>query len=423
MRIVSLRLFFSKSIVVFSLIFCCLCIPNLSYSRGNREGAGKEELVFWHSIGTYNKNILNRMIDDYNTEHAKPFIKSVFQGGEQDLYLSLFSQENLPDIVQIPVQLLGTIVEKNLLVDLDQHISQKLRNDIPSKFWESVMKEDRVYGMPFSYSVNILFVNQHILRISGWRGSDEPKSWEEMLAVINRIKQNAEGRYAFFIPMESLAHFISFVESYAGSSIFEGDRIVVDGDGAISAMRFLQNAVYEKGLMPSKITIEEGTQMFLSGNLGLMLGSSSTLVYTKSNLPYDLNVWHLPSWEKVGPRVFGSCLAIVRSNTRREREAFRFIEYLVDYDRAIKWHTNTGDPAIRSSVKESLDLLIFYEENPNYMASVIELESGVIFAPSFDYFKVNDIIKSALAEIMVNRQDPESVLKGAQAKIDELGGS
>ena len=116
--------------------------------------------------------------------------------------------------------------------------------------------------------------------------------------------------------------------------------------------------------------------------------------------------------------VFGTCLAIVRSNAKREREAFKFIEYIVDYEQAIKWHTHTGNPAIRSSVKKSLDLLIFYEENPNYMTSVIELESGRVFTPSFDYFSVSDVIKNALEEIMVNKEDPEAVLNRAQNTID-----
>ncbi|UCB44968.1 MAG: extracellular solute-binding protein [Spirochaetota bacterium] len=415
----SFRVFLKKRTIILLFIYCFLLIPISIYSRGSSEESKKEEIVFWHSIGTYNKDILNRLIDEYNTKHPKPSIRGVFQGNEEDLYFNLLSQENLPDIVHIPVQFLHPLLEKKLIINLEPFISQKLKNDISSKFWESVIVQDDIYGMPFFYNVNIFYVNQRILRIAGVSREGEPRSWEEMLSVISRIKRNAADRHSFFIPLESLAQFISFIESYTGTSVIEDGRIVVNKEEVVSAMRFLQEAVYTHEYMPSKITTDEGIQMFLSGNLGLLLGSSSMLVYTESNLPYDLNVWHLPVWEKAGPTVFGTCLAIVRSNARQEREAFKFIDYIVDYEQAIKWHTHTGNPAIRSSVKKSLDLLIFYEENPNYMASVIELESGRVFSPSFDYFSVSDIIKNALEEIMVNREDPEAVLNRAQKNIDQ----
>jgi ABC-type glycerol-3-phosphate transport system substrate-binding protein len=412
-----------RYLFLFVFISLCTILPRPLYPGGNREGSGKEEIVFWHSIKTYNKSILNSIIDDFNSKHPRISVNGVFQGNEENLYLNLISQENLPDIVQLPVQFIKPLREKNIITRLDPLIPQKLRNDIPEKFWDTVISNGSIYGMPFTFNVNILFVNQQILRVASVSRETEPKSWEELLSVISRIKQNAPGRFAFYIPLESMSQFISFVESYTGASIFKDDRIIVNSEGAVSAMRFLQAAVYEHRYMPSKITTDEGIQMFLSGNLGLMLGSSSMLVYTESNLPYDLNVWHLPAWEKVGPAVFGTCLAVVRSNSRREKEAFRFIEYMIDDEQAIKWQTHTGTPAVRTSVKKSLDLLIFYEENPNYMASVIELESGHVFAPSFDYFRVASIIKNALEEIMVNREDPEDVLNRAQKAIDEKNGT
>jgi len=409
---------------LFTAFLILTFFPYPSYSKGKKKSVEEEEkqLKFWHSIGTYNKDILGTLIDSYNERNKQNPVNSVFQGNEEDLYLKLLSQENLPDIVQIPIQFLNPLKEKKYIIALDPFISHKLKDDISLKFWDSVSMQNKIYGMPFFYSLNILFVNQHILRISGARHEGEPKTWEDIGSVIMKIKQNTDEKLSIFIPMETITQFISFTESYTGTSVFQDQSLVINTEEVISAMDFLQSAVYQEKVMPSKMTIDEGTQMFLSGNLGIMLGSSSMLVYTESNLPYDLNVWHLPSWEKIKPTVNGTCLAIIKSNTKREREAFNFVEYLVDYDSAIKWHTHTGNPAIRSSVKESLDLLIFYEESPNYMASVIELEKGKIFNPSFDYININGIIKNALEEIMVNGEDPEKILNEAQSELDKYQG-
>jgi ABC-type glycerol-3-phosphate transport system substrate-binding protein len=408
-----------RAVCVF-LFFLLLSFPNSLSAGGKKASVDGEAIIFWHSIGTYNKTTLTNLIESYNSESGVTAVNGVFQGRENDLYLKLLSQEELPDIVELPVQYLQSLEQKGLIKGLGAFLDQKTLDDIGPKFWDSVKIADEIYGIPFYYTVNILYVNQHILRVAGERGAEEPGTWDDLHDISVKIKKNSRGRVPLFIPLESASQFITFVESFTGESIIRDGRVVVNTEGAVSAMRFLQKAVYEQDLMPSRLTTDEGIQMFLSGNLGLMLGSSSMLVYTESNLPYDLNVWHLPAWEKAGPTVFGKCLAVVSSTPKREKEAYRFIEWLVDYERAIKWHTHTGNPAIRSSVKESLDLLIFYEENPNHMASVIEIESGSVFRPPYDYFTVSGIIEDAIEAIMVNGEDPGKTLAGAQNEIDGL---
>ena len=414
----------SARTLLYSMLLFVFLLPNLpqrTLQAGSKgKPSGDEALIFWHSIGTYNKETLTSLIDSYNSETTGAAVKAVFQGREEDLYLKLLSQEELPDIVELPVQYLPDLQKKGYLKKLGTVLNQKLLDDIEPKFWDSVSVNDQIFGIPFYYTVNVLYVNQHILRIAGERGAREPKTWEDLFSISMKIQENAADRVPLFIPMESASQFITFVESFTGEPMDKSGRITVASEGAVSAMEFLQQAVYEQGIIPSKLTTDEGLQAFLSGSLGLMLGTSSMLVYTESNLPYDLNVWHLPSWEQAGPTVFGKCLAIMHSTPRREKEAYRFIEWLVGFERSIKWHTHTGNPAIRSTVKESLDLLIFYEENPNYIASVIEIESGTIFRPKYDYFSVSRILGHALEAIMVNGEDPKKTLEGAQEEIDSL---
>jgi ABC-type glycerol-3-phosphate transport system substrate-binding protein len=407
--------------LLYFILFSAFALPQQPLLAGSSKKPQEEKpLIFWHSIGTYNKEALTSLIDSYHSERAGTTVQGVFQGREDDLYLKILSQEDLPDIVEIPVQYLPDLQKKGYIRKLKTLLSQRILDDIEPMFWDSVRIDDEIYAVPFYYTVNILYVNQHILRVAGNRGAEEPETWAELLDVSARIGRNTDDRVPLFIPMESTSQFITFVESFTGEPVVRDGGLAVDSEEAVAAMKFLQNAVYKQGLMPSKLTTDEGIQMFLAGNLGLMLGSSSMLVYAQSNMPYDLNVWHLPSWEKAGPTVFGKCLAVVRSTPRREREAYRFIEWLIDYERAIKWHTHTGNPAIRSSVKESLDLLIFYEENPNYMTSVIEIESGKVFRPRYDYFSVSEIIEHALEAIMVNGEDPGKVLEQAQKEIDSI---
>lgn len=101
---------YCKVLALIIIIF--FSIPFAFGSKKGMDRRDKKELKFWHSIGTYNKDILNSFIDTFNESNRQISVKGVFQGNEEDVYLKLFSQENLPDIVQIPVQFLPSLKKR-----------------------------------------------------------------------------------------------------------------------------------------------------------------------------------------------------------------------------------------------------------------------------------------------------------------------
>jgi len=417
------------AVLSFFLPLLVMALATVSLARGTKgepNPNGASELRFYHSIGSYNKDVLNGLIESYNRVNRESRVLGVFQGNEEEVFRRLLSQEALPDIVQVPTHFLPLLIEKGTLVEMGPYVQNKLKGDIAEKFWKSVSVGGKVYGLPFSYDVKILLVNQHILRTAGVRQDEEPGSWDEIFSAAERIKQNTRGKWGMYVPMESAAQFVAFVQSYSGKPVFRGREIRIDAPETAAAMEALQSAVFVKGFMPPRITAEEAEGLFLSGNLGLMVASSAALVYTETNLPYDLGVWHLPAKKAAPPVATGSCLSLTKTNPKREREAFRFIEFLTRDENAINWHAHTGSPAIRTSVRDSLDLLIFYEESPNHMASTIELDKAVIFnlpfdsLRPFDYVGFNRIVKKALDEIMINGRAPAEVLGAAQGEIEQL---
>ena len=172
--------------------------------------------------------------------------------------------------------------------------------------------------------------------------------------------------------------------------------------------------MFENGFIPPKVTREEAEQMFLSGRLGMMMAPSSMLVYTQSTLPYNLTVWRLPGSGE--PVTAGLSLCV--TSQQGGGPAYGFIEHLLSYENSIKWHTNTGDPSVRTSAKGSLDLLIFYEENPNYTTPVIEVERGRPLSSIDGYFEIDTIVARALQKAMIGEEDPEAVLQEAQSLIE-----
>lgn len=403
-----------------------------SLHAGGKKQPETVEIKFWHSVGHQNKDVLTSLIEEFNRGRPRLRVRSVFQGDEENLFRRVLSPENLPDLALLPVHLLPYLQQQGYLAALDGFIPSDLRADIDGKFWGSVTLDGSIYGVPFQYTTSLLYVNQHLLRISGSRGARESESWEQLMEIGEKIRLNTQRNWSIFVPMDSLTDFITYVESYTGSPLPAGggtpggdgtpggQRLRVDGEGSIEAMRFLQRLVYEHRLMPPRITLNEAQQLFLSGNLGIMAASGSLLAFNQSNLPYTMNVWHLPRTERVRPLITGDCLVVMKDSGVDTNTVIQVIEHLMSFDSIIRWHTHTGTPAVRTSVQDSLDLLIFYEENPNYTTPIIELGEGRIFNPSYDYLEANIVMKEALARIMLHNDDPGPVLRDAQAKLDRL---
>jgi sn-glycerol 3-phosphate transport system substrate-binding protein len=405
----------------FVLLLCVfLSITGLMHAGGRRPSSPNEEIQFWHSMGTHEKEVLSSMVAEYNSGDRQPAVQAVFQGSDSDLFLNLMSQDKLPELVLLPVHYLNVLRERGIVADVSTFIPNRIRDDIDAKYWDSVSIEGGTYGVPFSFNSTILYVNQYLLRISGTRIYREPETWEEVEPILVKIRDNAEGKWGLFIPMEGIQHFIAFVESFTGKAVLNDQRLIVNSKEAVRAMTALQGFVYRQQFMPPKLTSAEAEQMFLSGNLGIVMGSSSRLVFTKSNLPYNLTVWGMPSPGQTPPIISGVCLAVTKEGIHRGRDIFQFIEFLISEDNAIKWHTRTGSPPLLNSTKESLDLLIFYEENPNYMTSIIEMEGGRVFAPPFDVFQADTITRRALERIMVGGEEPARILDELQRELDML---
>ncbi len=401
-----------------TVLLFMLCSSSLLFAGGRKKDPKESSIQFWHSVGSHNKTVLSSLVDGYNENGRKQKIDSVFQGSEGDLYLKLLAQENIPEIVLLPVQYMQVLRDRAIIADISPHISNRIKEDIDEKYWEALAIDEGMYGIPFSFHSSILYVNQHVLRISGNRHEREPDTWEEYVPILQKIRDNTDGKWGIYIPMENLSHFITYVESFSGTKVVEGQRLTVFSPKAVKAMRTLQELVFRYQVMPPKLTSTEAEQLFFSGNLGIRMAESSQLVYTQTNLPYNLTVWNLPSSAGIPLPVSGNCLAVTSSGLKRVREVFRFIDFLINYENSIKWHTHTGSPAIRESARDSIDLLIFYEENPNYMTPIIALERGVVYSPRYDYYSIDAVMRSALDRIMINGEDPHHILADVQQELD-----
>lgn len=392
----------------------------MASKSGEIEKKKISELVLWHTLSSYNKEVLKSLIENYSKLNPTISVKTVFYSNDKDIVINLMKKDSLPDIVLISIQYIDELVKKNILVNLSKLIQKKEYQDIEKRFWKPVEISNGIYGFPFIYDVFMLFVNQNNLWDIGLRDYKEPTNWDTIEKISTKIHYLDSRKWGLFIPIENIEEFSTYIKSYTGTDIVKENGIIVNEEKTIEAIRSLQNLVYKKGIMPSKTTLNEAQSIFLSGKLAVMMSLSSNLVYITSNFPYNLDVWKIPT-KNSGTYIKGNCLSIInKGNSKNIKSAFSFIEFLENKENSIKWFTHTGIPPLKNSIKDSLELLLFYENNPNYTIPMFELDQGKLFPKIKHYYEINNIIKNAMEEIMINRDDPAKSLNKAQLQIESL---
>ncbi len=417
---VKLSLFRKISFLVLAIFLLILCTDKTFASKSEKGKKESINIIIWHTLSSYNKEVFTKIADDYTKVAPDIKVKPVFYSSNKDITLNLIKGDNLPDIAIISTQYIRKLVNKKILLNISNLVSQKLYKDISESFWAPVKIDNKIYGIPYLYDPFTIYVNQNLLWNSGLRDYVEPTSWKQIIAYAERVKFLNNKKWGLFVPLNNIEEFCTFVESFSGVRVLKNNKIIVNSEGAVTSLQFLQSAVYNSKIMPSKTTLNEVQNTFLSGNLAIMIANSSSLVYLTSNLPYNLDLWKIPARGNIKPYLKTNSLVIVKNKNNHYEESYKFILYLLNKENSIRWFTHTGIPPLRDSIKSSLELLIFYENNPNYSIPMLELNRDRVFPEIKNYDEINAIIKNAVEKIMIKGEDPLKVLNDAQKKIDSF---
>jgi sn-glycerol 3-phosphate transport system substrate-binding protein len=97
-----------------------------------------------------------------------------------------------------------------------------------------------------------------------------------------------------------------------------------------------------------------------------------------------------------------------------------FIKWLTNEENCIRWHKETGYLPLRKSAIDSFELQGFHRLNPNYKVPVDQLSYSR--PPDFTPYlpQIDQIIRYAIEDIMINKKDPKMTLDAAAEKVNKL---
>ena len=413
-------------LLILFLISFILC-SNL-YAMKGKQGK-KVELTFWHSMSIYQGGALENLVDEYNRGHEDVHINLIFQGLYNETKTKLVNAiktGDIPDLSQVSIEYLDIFVADGKIEPLNDLISPEDKNDILNQFWNGVTRGRDIYAVPFNQSVQVLYYNKSAFKQAGIDPEKPPKTWDDVIDYGLKLTQdfNSDSKvdqWGVLISLEGVFGFTPLIRQVGGEFLSEDrTRALFNSEAGIKVMRLLQDMVYVHGIMPSNWTLFEGANAFLGGKIAMGPITCAGIKYAEENLPWELGIAPLPYIENKSVLLGGAGIVVLAKQQYKRRAAFEFVQWLTNRENCIRWHKETGYLPLRRSAIESIELMSFHRENPNYKVPVDQLPYSR--PPDFTPYlpQIDDIVRFAIEDIMINRKAPEKVLDTAAAKVNEL---
>lgn len=309
------------------------------------------EITFWHGMSGGQEETLTELTNKFMEENENITVSLQNQGNYGDLSQKLIatmqSPNNLPTITQAYPDWVYPMVGEGLLVELDPYINHSDENfafdnwdDILGGLRDGVIIEDKIYGIPFNKSTEVIWYNKSLMNELGL---EVPTTFEELAEVSKEIYEEKS------IPGAGFDSLSNFYTTYLYNKGVEYDsNLDVTGQESTEAAQY-----YMDGIEGGYFRIA-GTDNYLSGpfaneQLAMYIGSNAGESYVAEGAEgkFEYAAAPYPADSSIQQ---GTDIYMFESATPEQRTAaFEYLKFLTNTESQIDWALGTGYMPIRES--------------------------------------------------------------------------
>lgn len=307
---------------------------NPGNNAGGSQGGSEQVTVSMHSWRVEDTEGYNKIIKAYEAENPNVKIDfKPFKATEYNTILNTALQSDSgPDILQLRPYAPGvSLAEAGYLEPLD---------NLPgiSNFPKDVLaaatgKNGKVYGVPLSLNSTQVYYNKKIFEQNGLQ---EPKSWDELIAISNTLKEKGIVPISFGAKegwLLSLSHGVIAPGAYGGNGYVDK---LLKGESDLQSPEFLKSVQRMQELTPYfpenyvGLDLNDIRTMFATEKAAMFINGSFELEGVKKLNP-DLQLDFFPMPTDDGKTVLTTWVDgsyAVNAKSKHKQEALKFLEYM-----------------------------------------------------------------------------------------------
>ncbi|TNC24156.1 ABC transporter substrate-binding protein [Amycolatopsis alkalitolerans] len=288
----------------------------------------------------------------------------------------------------------------------------------------------KTYGVPFVLSTPVLYYNATLFRQAGLNPDDPPKTWDEVLADGQKIKQatGKDGAYADCLTRSASDWCFQSLVRSNGGRVLSPDRtqLTFDQPQVTQVVKKMQDMV-NAGATP-KLSQLQATNEMPRGDLGMMLESSAAQGgYLKGakGANWELRAAPMPSFggQPTVPTNSGAALYVFSKDPAKQRAAWDLIKFLTSPQAYDTITSKIGYLPLRLGLlNDPAHLQPWAAKNPLIKPNVDQLsrvEPWVAF-PGTNFQQIRDAMMDAVEKSVYQGADPQASLTAAKQQVASL---
>lgn len=402
----------------------------------------KINLVIWTGLSGQPGEVIQQVIDDYNSSQDKVSVELQYQGSYQEslnkLKTSMRTQDG-PDLVQIYEAGTRQMIDSGFIIPM-QEIIDKYDIDV-SGLEENLLNyytvDEQLYSMPLNTSVPVCYYNKTVLAEIGYENG--PQSWDDIADISQKVIEQGLAKsgialcsnliWCFEQPMVQQNY--PMVDNDNGRTERATRSTFADGTLAVEIASKFKELVDNGYTADVGFTIDANRAAFWSGDAVIMCDSSGSIRTSIETIDgaYELGVCAFPGLTADAPNggvtLGGGSVYICDNGDGEEKtEAIAdFIKYLITPETQGYIFANTGYFPVTSAALEQDAVKETMETYPQYQAVIDSVKNspnmgfGPLYASLVD---AREIYSNYLEQMMLGEITPEECISNSAEEIDIL---
>jgi multiple sugar transport system substrate-binding protein len=305
--------------------------------------------------------------------------------------------------------------------ELEQHFEGIVPNAL-----ELGKIDGKMYGLAFTFSTPIVFINGKLFEEAGLDPNNPPKTWEEVKEYSLKIKE-ATGKDGFGLAPNNGWTTEGVILSNGGEVISKDRKeATFASKESVEAIEMWQD-LYQNGAHAVG-TDAELPEQFMAGNLGMFI--TSTALHSGFTKAAEAGGWKLygaglPQFgdKPSVPVNSGSALAVRPDSPEKNAAVWEFIKYVTGNEGYTIITSEIGYLPLRTGLAEDPNYLKdFVDKNPLYKINLKQLEQmhPVAIWPGEYATESTSIFMDAIVKGVSTDADVEETLTEAEKQINDM---
>ena len=326
---------FKLNIVIFFGL-CGLIVSGITGCSYNNVPATDKKLEFWTmQLEPKFTSYITNLIEEFEENHENVTIHWTDIPWEvmENKILTAVLSNTTPDIVNLNSSFAAKLANRNVWLDFNQYIPQKIKKSYLPNIQNSSSIDNSIFGLPWYLTTQITLYNRNLFEKSGL--TSPPKTFNDLVNVAIKIKKET-GKYATFftfVPGDSGEVLESLIKMGVTLIDDEGKAGVNTPEG-VKAFQYWV-FLYKEGLLPPEVLTQghrHALDLYQSGEIALISTGVESFSMIQKNAPT------IAAISGSAPQITGSTgkknVAVMNlfipQSTKKVKEAIRFAEFVTN---------------------------------------------------------------------------------------------